>query len=137
MQLAEPIMKGLAGNWERAFARRLPKVIEGFTKKTDAHLKLFHKEFEKRCMKTGAGVAGLAMLGHQLRNYEGIFTQLAQQMVEVINELQREANREFTPMIAANLADSYAWCAAEVGQGTLSQILSTNFCLSFQVNIIG
>jgi len=68
-------------------------------------------------MKQGAGVAGLAMLGQQLRNYEGIFVNLTQQLVEVINTLQRDANREFTPIIASNLASAYEWCAAEVGPG--------------------
>jgi hypothetical protein len=66
-------------------------------------------------MKAGAGSPGIALLGQQLRNYENIFTLLTQQMVEVINNLQREANREFTPVIAHNLATAYDWCAKESG----------------------
>ena len=65
-------------------------------------------------MKTGAGIAGLAMLRNQPQNYEGNFTE---QMIEVIDKLQREANREPTPAIAVNLASSYKWCANEVGKG--------------------
>lgn len=38
-------------------------------------------------------------------------------MVEVINNLQREANREFTPVVADTLASAYEFCAAEVGTG--------------------
>ncbi len=48
-------------------------------------------------MISGAGTAGIALLGHQLRNYEALFAALSQQMIDVINGLQREANREFTP----------------------------------------
>lgn len=66
-------------------------------------------------MKAGAGTAGIALLGHQLRNYEAIFVQLSLQMTEVINNLQREANREFTPVIARNLSTAYDWCANESG----------------------
>jgi hypothetical protein len=66
-------------------------------------------------MKAGVGTAGIALLGHQLRNYEAIFVQLTQQMIEVINNLQREANREFTPVIARNLSTAYDWCANESG----------------------
>jgi hypothetical protein len=69
-------------------------------------------------MKPGAGSAGIALLGQQLRNYEGIFGQLTTQMIEVINNLQREANREFTPVIARNLSTAYDWCANESGMIT-------------------
>ncbi len=87
-------------------------------------------------MRTGTGVAGLAMLAHQLNNYEGILTNLTAQLIEVINELQREANREFTPIIAANLASSYEWCAAEVGPGmSLTLSLSVHHSNFDQANM--
>ena len=60
----------------------------------------------------------MVLLGQQLRNYENIFTQLAPQMTEVINNLQREANREFTPVIARNLSSAYDWCANESGKNS-------------------
>lgn len=56
------------------------------------------------------------MLGQQLRNYKAIFQELAAQMGELISSIQREANREFTPVIARNLAAAYDWCAAESGR---------------------
>jgi hypothetical protein len=39
-------------------------------------------------------------------------------MIELINNLQREANREFTPVIARNLSTAYDWCANESGMLT-------------------
>jgi hypothetical protein len=119
LQLCEPIIKHLASHWEKAFARRLPGVLQNFSRKSKNLLTEFHTEIEARSMKQGAGVAGLAMLGQQLRTYEAIFANLTSQMIEVINTLQRDANREFTPVIANKLASAYNWCAAEVGGGKL------------------
>ncbi|TVY22282.1 Nuclear GTPase SLIP-GC [Lachnellula hyalina] len=83
-QLTEPVIRGLASNWEKAFARRLPSVLQSFSKKSKSLLLAFHKDIEVRCMKQGVGVAGLAMLGQQLRNYEGTFVNLTYEMVELI-----------------------------------------------------
>lgn len=72
-------------------------------------LQSFHKDIESRSMKSGAGSAGLGLLGQQLQNYDMQFGQLSERMVECINAQQREANREFTPFIARKLAESYTW----------------------------
>ncbi|EHL03633.1 putative GTPase SLIP-GC [Glarea lozoyensis 74030] len=117
--LAEPIMKSLANNWEKAFGRRLPGVLENFSKKSKSFLYAFHKEVETWCVKNGIGVAGLGMLGQQLRNYEATFTDLVGVMKGFINDIQRDANREFTPAIASKLASAYEFCASEVGPGQL------------------
>ncbi|RDL34492.1 uncharacterized protein BP5553_07620 [Venustampulla echinocandica] len=117
LQLTEPIIKGLANNWEKAFARRLPTVLQSFSRQSKSLLLNFHHEIETRSMQKGVGVAGLTMLGQQLRNYEGLFMNLTHQIVELINQSQRDANREFTPVVASWLSSPYEYCAAEVGQG--------------------
>jgi hypothetical protein len=86
-------------------------------KKKKNLLARFHHEIEGRSMKIGAGVAGMVLLGQQLKNYEAQFGQLSEQLTEIINGLQREANREFTPVVARNLATAYDWCTAESGPG--------------------
>ncbi|KAF7869938.1 hypothetical protein EAF04_004722 [Stromatinia cepivora] len=116
--LTEPIMKHLASHWENNFSRRLPSVLRSFTTKTNLILKNFHQAVESRSRKNGAGIAGLAMLSQQLRTYEATFSILNMEMVEAINNLQRDANREFVPVIAQNLASSYRHCAGESGVGT-------------------
>ncbi|CAG8951269.1 hypothetical protein HYFRA_00008018 [Hymenoscyphus fraxineus] len=116
-QLTEPIIKGLANNWEKAFARKVPHVLGSFARKSKTLLHQFHKEIEGRSQKAGLGVAGLGMLSQQLRNYEATFAQLGQAMVDLISNAQREANREFTPVVAEALVSSYEFCAAEVGPG--------------------
>jgi hypothetical protein len=103
-------MKQLGNDWEKAFARRLPTVLQSFQRSTKSLLQSFHNEVEARAMKTGSGLAGLAMLGQQLQNYEAIFQDLTAQMIHIINERQRDANREFTPVIAQHLALAYRYC---------------------------
>jgi hypothetical protein len=112
----EPIIKHLASHWERVFAQRMPRVLQSFSRASKNLLTAFHRDVEMRSIEVGAGTAGITMLGQQLRNYEGIFNQVTQQMGDVINNLQREANREFTPVIARNLSTAYDWCANESGK---------------------
>lgn len=113
-------MKYLASHWEKNFSRRLPSVLRSFTSKSNLILKNFHKAVEERSQKNGAGIAGLAMLSQQLRTYEATFSILTTEMVEAINNLQREANREFVPVIAKNLSSSYQYCVSEGGMFNFS-----------------
>ncbi|KAG4443740.1 hypothetical protein IFR05_000829 [Cadophora sp. M221] len=121
-QLTEPIIKHLASHWEKAFAQRLPRVLSSFSRQAKGLLTAFHREIELRTMKTGSGSAGVAMLGQQLNIYEQVFAALATQMLEMINGLQREANREFTPVIARNLSTAYDYCANESGGGCFNRM---------------
>ncbi|KAH6709607.1 Dynamin family-domain-containing protein [Leptodontidium sp. MPI-SDFR-AT-0119] len=121
-QLTEPIIKHLASHWEKTFAQRLPRVLSSFSRQAKDLLTAFHREIELRTMKTGSGSAGVAMLGQQLKIYEQVFATLATQMLEMINGLQREANREFTPVIARNLSTAYDYCANESGGGCFNRM---------------
>jgi hypothetical protein len=67
-------------------------------------------------MKTGTGTTGMMLLQQQLQNYGGTLLALTQQMNELINGLQRDANREFTPVIARTLSDAYTYNANESGK---------------------
>lgn len=102
--------------------RDSPQVLSSFSRQAKNLLTAFHREIELRTMKTGTGSAGIAMLGQQLKNYEQILATLATQMIEIINGLQREANREFTPVIARNLSSAYDYCTSEVGPGQFNRM---------------
>jgi hypothetical protein len=64
----------------------------------------------------------LLILGQQLRHYEAMFEELAAVMGELVNRVQREASREFTPVIARNLALAHEKCAAESGELSLRYV---------------
>ncbi|KAG4025453.1 hypothetical protein MFRU_058g00360 [Monilinia fructicola] len=121
-QLTEPIMKHLAGSWEKIFFRRLPSVLKEFTKKSNRILKTFHRDVESQSRENGTGIACLDMLAQQLGTYEATFSILTTKMMEVINILQREANREFVPVVARKLASAYTWCANERGGGLFKRM---------------
>ncbi len=97
-------------------------MLSSFSKQAKDLLTAFHQEIELRSTKKGGGSVGIALLHQQLKNYETIFAALAQQMTELINGLQREANRQFTPVIAKNLSAAYDWCAAESGPGQFNRM---------------
>ncbi|KAF8866379.1 hypothetical protein BDZ45DRAFT_639507 [Acephala macrosclerotiorum] len=121
-ELIEPIIKHLAGHWERAFTQKLPQVLTTFTRDSKNLLTAFHREIEQRSMKTGTGAVGLMLLGQQLTTYNQIFANLTEEMKAVITELQREANREFTPVIARRLASAYKYCTDEKGPGQYNRM---------------
>lgn len=51
-------------------------------------------------------------------------------MEELIQIVQKDSNREFTPVIARNLSAAYEWCASESGRPPHSQyLLFTNILL--------
>ncbi len=95
--------------------RQLPRVLQSFTKSTKELLQSFHNDIQARTIRTGAGLTGLEILGQQLRKYEHIFEDLTQQMDTLVGERQRDANREFTPVIARHLVSAYQCCTAERG----------------------
>ncbi len=82
---SEPLVKQLAGGWEKCFARRLPNVLSAYSKSSSSLLKDFHRDADDRARKNGVSVAGLHVLKEQLHVYEAIFKDLGTEMVESIN----------------------------------------------------
>ncbi|OCL10223.1 hypothetical protein AOQ84DRAFT_387654 [Glonium stellatum] len=124
-ELNEPITKQLATGWERAFRRRLPHVLNTYTKQSNALLTAFHQAVEARSRHNGAGIARLNMLAGQLRAYSQVFANLAAAMVEQMTTQQRDANREFTPVIGAAMETVYRICADESGKGSYKRMKDT------------
>lgn len=123
-QLCEPIMRGLGNNWEKVFARRLPLILAGFTRRAKILLGKFHSEIEKRCLERGVGIAGMAMLKQQLHSYDTEFAELVQAINQIATESQREANRGFQPVIESEMVPSYEYCAGECGTGCYMRMKS-------------
>ena len=109
------MIKRLGSHWETTFVRRLPNIMKSFTKNTKNPLHTFHRSVEARNAKSGVSLAGLDVLGQQLRTYEAIFEDLSIQMQAIINERQRDASREFVPVVARNLLSAYTYCCNERG----------------------
>nr|OQO23831.1 hypothetical protein B0A51_09775 [Rachicladosporium sp. CCFEE 5018] len=100
----------------------LPAILKGFTKNAGTTLKDFHTALEARFSQKGHGLARIGRLRNQLGAYEAIFTDLAQTMIQSIQEKQREINREFTPVIASAMESAYIHCTNESGTGSYSRM---------------
>jgi hypothetical protein len=120
--LISPIVKKLASGWEHAFQDRLPNAFATFTKSSGTLLHSFHAAVEELARKNGVGLASLAALNTQIHTYEHLFNELNQVLITKMTELQRDANRDFTPTIANIMHTVYELCASEHGQGSFMRM---------------
>ncbi|MCJ1384792.1 hypothetical protein MMC17_007910 [Xylographa soralifera] len=120
--LSDPMLKVLAGGWERTFTRRSPAVLSGLAKNAGNLFKAFHRDIDARARKTGASVAGLHMLQQQLQVYEDIFKDLSATTKESIDNQQKDINREFVPVIEKAMAEAYEVCTNERGSGSYARM---------------
>lgn len=115
---ADPMMKVLASGWEKTFSRRSPAVMANFSRNAGSILRDFHRDVDARARKVGSGLAGLHMLQQQVRVYDDILKDLSNTIRDTINAQQKEANREFTPVIERAMANAYTQCVDESGMGS-------------------
>lgn len=120
--LVDPIIKKLATGWERAFQNRLPKSFRTYVANSSKILHAFHAAIEDRARKNGVGLARLTILKSQIYTYEQLYADLGTVLVTQMTELQREANRDFTPTIAAIMHAVYYRCTVENGPGSFKRM---------------
>ncbi|KAI9662199.1 MAG: hypothetical protein M1829_006181 [Trizodia sp. TS-e1964] len=120
--LAEPIVRVLAGGWERCFTRSIPKVYRNFTRSSSESLHKFHSRAEQRSRAAGLNLVGLGLLQQQLQVYENTLNNIGSLMTDQINKQQREINREFTPVIARHMLEAYEGCVAQCGPGSFARM---------------
>ena len=124
-ELTEPMMKQLQNSWEKTFQRKLPHILQAFSKSGTKLLKDFHSAIESRCREKGHGLARIDMLGLGLRNYEHVFNDASAATIAHINERQREINREFEPVITGIMQTAYDDCSNESGTGSYKRMKAT------------
>ncbi|KAK4236644.1 hypothetical protein C8A03DRAFT_16733 [Achaetomium macrosporum] len=117
-ELFNPVSRPLASGWERAFQRRLPTSFDNFLRTLRTHLETFHREATERARERGTHFTGLAMLSQQLQAHSRLVTDIGPAVLALAQELQREANRAFTPVIQDEMVPAYEGCVAERGPGS-------------------
>jgi hypothetical protein len=120
--LVDPIIKRLATGWERAFQIRLPKAFDTYIGNSSKLLHKFHEYIEERAKTSGVGLASLSILKTQVCNYEQLFKDLGTALIAQMNELQRHANRDFSPCIATIMHTVYDVCTEERGAGSYKRM---------------
>ncbi|TDZ99668.1 Nuclear GTPase SLIP-GC [Colletotrichum sidae] len=121
-ELFEPISRQLASCWDKTFQHRLPQALERFTCHARLLLKDFHEAAINRSGKRDANAAGINMLGQQLRTRNRRIIEIPAKLRTVIQELQREANRGFHPVIAVHMQPAYDRCVLERGEGSFGRM---------------
>jgi hypothetical protein len=120
--LFDPISRNLATGWERAFQRRLPTILESFAKDTAVRLQRFHQAAKARAEQRHTNITGLVTLSNQIlahmRTVQGIPITIRSK----VTELQREANRQFTPVICDAMMKAYTICTDEHGPGSYARM---------------
>ena len=121
MHSVSPILKRLATTWERTFQSHLPSTIKKHVENSIKLLYNFHEAIRERA-NSGVSLVTLSMLGTQFTNYEQFLQDLEVYIIDKMNELQREANRNFTPIVAEAMHDAYQQCVIDCGQGTYKRM---------------
>jgi hypothetical protein len=121
-ELIEPITKRLATNWERTFQNRLPKVIDLYAQDSSRILHNFHAKVDDHARHNGVGIAQLALLQEQTHTYQRLFKEKFNELITTMTDLQREANRDFTPTIVSFLEAVYVMCTEERGPGSFMRM---------------
>jgi hypothetical protein len=99
------------------FQTRLPKAFNTYIANSGKIIHKFHEAVEERARDNGVGLANLSMLKTQIYNYKQTFKDLGIILITQMTELQREANRDFTPTIAQIMYTVYDTCTIERGPG--------------------
>ncbi|KAI0583441.1 Dynamin-N domain-containing protein [Pyrenophora tritici-repentis] len=120
--LVDPILKRLATPWERTFQSHLPGKIETHIENSAKLLHKFHEAIQERGNDSGMSLAKISILKGQLTHYEQFLRDFGMDLINQMNELQREANRDFTPCVAMAMHDAYEYCAMEHGKGSYKRM---------------
>ncbi|KAI0600034.1 Dynamin family-domain-containing protein [Biscogniauxia sp. FL1348] len=121
-ELFEPISRNLANEWELAFQRRLPAVLSQFSNEAKARLLQFKQDAETRARQRLTNPAGLLTLSNQILIHMRSLEALPATLFAAATDIQREASRQFTPVICEAMAQVYGFCANETGTGQYARM---------------
>ncbi|KAI5816791.1 hypothetical protein BZA77DRAFT_263802 [Pyronema omphalodes] len=113
--LAAPLVRHIATSWEKTFSQRIPAIFTSHVKSARELIQEFHNS-----VTTQAGPAladKLQLLAGQLTNHGDLLSSTASEILENINDTQKEANREFVPGVRKEMLPAYRLCGFEFGAG--------------------
>jgi hypothetical protein len=116
-----PIIKKLATGWERTFQNCMPRLFREFIEGCSQLIHETHEKIEQQAKPHDAG-SKLAAMKTQTFTYQSLFADLDVELSQMMNELQREANRVFASTIAETMSGVYDKCANESGKGSYSRM---------------
>lgn len=121
-ELFNPISVNLVSGWERAFQRRFPSILDKFSISTKLVLETFHRQATQLTNERGGNYQGAMMLNQQLQTHNQSLSEIPNLLTSVVQELQRDANRAFTPVILEKMIPAYEACVEERGMGSFMRM---------------
>lgn len=105
--LSNPLIKMIAGDWERIFTHQIPQVMHSYLQKCFTSIEKFHLQIEDYAKEAGKGLALLGILERQLGMYEQHARQVSEEALNQIQTTQRDINREFAPVVMNAMLPGY------------------------------
>ncbi|KAM7199901.1 nuclear GTPase SLIP-GC [Naviculisporaceae sp. PSN 640] len=121
-ELFDPISVNLVSGWERVFQRRFPSILDKFAISAKLVLETFHRQATQRTNERGGNYQGVMMLNQQLQTHNQSLSEVPNLLIQVVRELQRDANRSFTPVILEKMIPAYEACVEERGPGSFARM---------------
>ncbi len=106
-ELFEPISRQLASHWEKAFQRRLPSILKGCAETMKKLVNEFDREVVQGAQQRGVSYARISMLEQQVQTNIHFIDATPEATLSMVQELQRTANRNFTPVIQEKMHRAY------------------------------
>lgn len=116
--LVEPIVKRLTKGWASAFQNKFPQAFATLTESCNKILQTFHHDVEGRLESDDLNTSGLGVLQTQIDAHKQQFSDLQQALLATMTEHQRQANREFGPIIEDAMQPAYQACKTASGIGS-------------------
>ncbi|KAK1836798.1 nuclear GTPase SLIP-GC [Podospora conica] len=117
-ELFDPVSKNLAIGWDKAFQQRLPAVLDKFSQIIQEHLAHFH-----RVVTSSPGNRpGIRTLDAQLKTRQHGIQSYPAVVIKMLQELQKTANRSFSPEIQRGMIPGYEAASAETGTGSFMRM---------------
>jgi hypothetical protein len=114
-ELLHPLQVSLANAWDRVFTKHIPKTIEWFSRDSRDILDSFHSNYCVR-MELKLNESDMHLLHSQIRIRQEAFKDAVVIFKATVDTLQKEANREFIPVIKRTLAQAYLDCRQVSGK---------------------
>jgi hypothetical protein len=114
-ELWQPMEVQLTSVWERAFQRRLPSLLQTFVVNLTKMLEAFHNDAVGYAKEHCVNLAGVLMLEQQLQGYRQRLKDAPALVTTITQEIQKEANRSFAPVIQEDMQPAYTACYEERG----------------------
>ncbi|KAF3022453.1 hypothetical protein E8E14_009036 [Neopestalotiopsis sp. 37M] len=120
-ELLHPLQVSLANAWDRVFTKHIPKTIEWFSRDSRDILDSFHSNYCVR-MELKLNESDMHLLHSQIRIRQEAFKDAVVIFKATVDTLQKEANREFIPVIKRTLTQAYLDCRQVSGPGSFMRM---------------